>query len=181
MKPYRKKGLEQYHILGEIFNTSTATSQMHFSLSQFSPTSEDEHELRENLLNSAVNVDIGKDVDLTDLATECQREKRVRCSVNQSFESFPKLWDKMENYLAICSEVMSQKLEKTKEKNRNSSSKNMTTEMFSIQQCIDAVEAMGDVDTNTFNKLMDKIVHLEWRKVFLGMNDERKRGWLASL
>ncbi|ESR37362.1 hypothetical protein CICLE_v10028960mg [Citrus x clementina] len=178
VKPYRKKGLENYHILGEIFSGNTATSQMHLSLSQLSPTSDDERELSENLIKSRVHVDAPKDDDLMDLAVECRKEKRVRRSLDQTSEHIPKLWDKLERYLEICTKVVIQKLEKINEKSCEPSPK---TEMYSIQQCIDAVEAMGDVDNDTFNKLMEKIVDLEWRKIFLSMTDDRKRAWLASL
>ncbi|KAH9659583.1 hypothetical protein KPL70_023902 [Citrus sinensis] len=178
VKPYRKKGLEHFHMLGEIFSTTTATSHTHVTLSQLSPTSDDERELPKNLFKARALVHVPKDDDRVDLAAEPQKVKRVRRSLDQSSEHIPKLWDKMEHYMEICSELLKHKLEKIKAKSSASTRK---TEMYSIQKCVDAAEALGDVDADTFDKLMKKIMHLEWRTAFLSMNDGRKRGWLASL
>ena len=85
----------------------------------------------------------------------------------------------MENYIDMCSEVMSQKLKHAKENiiKTNANYKKMHT----IEECIQIVESMDDIDYNTFNKLMDKIVVVEWRRIFIAMNEERKKSWLASL
>lgn len=165
-------------MLGEIFSTTTATSHTHVTLSQLSPTSDDERELPKNLFKARALVHVPKDDDRVDLDAEPQKVKRVRRSLDQSSEHIPKLWDKMEHYMEICSELLKHKLEKIKAKSSASTRK---IEMYSVQQCVDAAEALGDVDADTFDKLMKKIMHLEWRTAFLSMNDGRKRGWLASL
>ena len=66
IKPYRKKGLEHYRLLGEIFNTTTATGQLHYSSSQLPPNSDEERELEDNFLNTGVHIDIDEDVDGVD-------------------------------------------------------------------------------------------------------------------
>ena len=85
----------------------------------------------------------------------------------------------MKNYIDICSEVMSQKLQRIKEKiiETNANYK----EMHTIEECVQIVEPINDIDHNTFNKLLDKIVVVEWRRIFIAMKEERRKFWLASL
>ena len=47
VKPYRKKGLEHYEILGEIFNTTITTGQLHYASSQVPHNSDDSDDERE--------------------------------------------------------------------------------------------------------------------------------------
>ena len=85
----------------------------------------------------------------------------------------------MEHYIDICSEVMNHKLQHTKEKTIETNANYKET--HTIEECIQIVESMDDIDHNTFNKLMDKIVAVEWRRIFIVMNEERRKSWLASL
>ncbi|KAH7575724.1 hypothetical protein ACOSP7_004370 [Xanthoceras sorbifolium] len=168
VKPYRRQGLKHYDVLGEIFDAANVAGQLNMSPIQLPPNKEDE---------CGLEVVIPKDIKVPPV--ECNKGKRIRQPVIQYLERPKKRWNKMENLLEICSDVMSQKLEKAKEKSHESINK--ATEMYSIEECIETVEAMGDVDNQTFIKLMDKIVVLEWRIIFLAMNDGRRRAWLSSL
>ena len=47
----------------------------------------------------------------------------------------------MENYIDICSEVMSQKLQRAKEKTIETNAKEMQT----IEECVQIVESMDDM------------------------------------
>ncbi|KAK3182902.1 hypothetical protein Dsin_030188 [Dipteronia sinensis] len=66
VKCYRKKGLEHYQMLGEIFNTTTATTHLHFSSSQLPPNSDDERVLEDTFLNTGVHVNTNEDNDPMD-------------------------------------------------------------------------------------------------------------------
>lgn len=46
---------------------------------------------------------------------------------------------------------------------------------------MEVVEKMRDIEHNAFMKMIDKIVTLEWRKIFLKILEVRRRAWLASL
>ena len=50
VKSYRKKGLEHYQTLGEIFNTTTASGHLRFSSTQVLLFSDEDRELEENSL-----------------------------------------------------------------------------------------------------------------------------------
>ncbi|KAK4857297.1 hypothetical protein QYF36_026651 [Acer negundo] len=48
------------------------------------------------------------------------------------------------------------------------------------QQCLHIIEEI-EVDHDTNMKFVQKVVDIEWRKVFLGMTDERRMMWLSRL
>ncbi|KAK0605481.1 hypothetical protein LWI29_027326 [Acer saccharum] len=178
-KPYKKKGLEHYDILGEIFNTTTATGQMHFSSNQIPPSSDEERELEENFINSGVHVNNIEDIDESEHPSGGSKGKRVRQSGGQYYSSRGnKRWEKMENYMEICSSIMSQKFELQKSKSYESTCS--APEKYSTTECLQIIEEIG-VDHDTYMKFVQKVVDIEWRKVFLGMTDERRRMWLSRL
>ncbi|CAL2228986.1 unnamed protein product [Prunus armeniaca] len=175
-KQFRTQGLEHYQVLGEIFNTTTATGQLHYVSSQLPPNSDDKREVENNFLNTEVHIDVDLDDDGDKPQLVSSKGKR-KCATVAALERRPKKWDKMESYLDVCSEVMSQKLQRKKEKSLEAFS--TSKEMYSIEECIEIVETTGDIDNDTFNKMLEKIVLIEWRKIFVTMLAARKRAWLA--
>ncbi|CAB4290368.1 unnamed protein product [Prunus armeniaca] len=87
----------------------------------------------------------------------------------------------MESYLEVCSEVMSQRLQTIQKEKSLEVSSSTSNERYYIEECIGLVEEIGDIDNYTFNKMLEKIVLVEWRKIFVTMSDARRRAWLASL
>ncbi|KAM7503907.1 hypothetical protein LguiB_002811 [Lonicera macranthoides] len=47
-----------YQLLGEIFNTTTATGQLHYASNQLPPNSDEECELENNFLNTGVHINV---------------------------------------------------------------------------------------------------------------------------
>ncbi|KAI5314462.1 hypothetical protein L3X38_043638 [Prunus dulcis] len=76
--------------------------------------------------------------------------------------------------------VMSQILQ-TIQKEKSLEASSTSNEMYYIEECIGLVEEIEDIDNDTFNKMLEKIVLEEWRKIFVIMPDARRRAWLASL
>lgn len=95
MKPYRKKRLDHYEILGEIFNTTTATGQMRFSSNQLPPNSDEERILEEIFLNIGVHVNANELVDESKPPLANSKGKKIRGKTNQSQLSEPQCWDQM--------------------------------------------------------------------------------------
>ncbi|KAL6276458.1 hypothetical protein ACE6H2_020059 [Prunus campanulata] len=147
-KQFRTQGLEHYQLLGEIFNTTTATGQLHYASSQLPPNSDDERELENNFLNTGVHIDVDLDDDGDSPQLVSGKGKR-KCATAAAPERRPKKWEKMESYLDVCSEVMSQKLQREKEKSLEASS--TSKEMYSIEECIEIVETMV-LDMSTRNE-----------------------------
>ena len=75
MKTFRKKRLEHYQTLGEIFNTTTSSGHLHFSSSQVPLSSDEDCELEENFLGHGVHIDIVDDDSMEPLS-ETRTEKR---------------------------------------------------------------------------------------------------------
>ncbi|KAK3183259.1 hypothetical protein Dsin_030545 [Dipteronia sinensis] len=188
VKPYRKKGLEHYEILGDIFNTITATRQLSFSSSQVHLPSDEDREVEDNFINSGVHVNVDVDagddddsgrVELTEDSNK-KKGKRDRRSIGSSSNRRKNKWESMDTYFETAKEVMWDRLEKVKAKNAEPTGK--SNDQFSVTECIEALESLKDIDGNTFNKFMERIVpYVEWGKVFLAMSEERKRQWLGGL
>ncbi|KAH9779645.1 hypothetical protein KPL71_007775 [Citrus sinensis] len=168
VKPYRKKGLEHYQTLGEIFNTTTASDHLRFSSSQVPLSSDEDRELENNFLGHGVHVDI-EDDDSMEPLSETRTEKRPRQPISE-----------FDSYFKMASSVMNARMEMIKCKSAESTSQ--CVEKWSIEECFEVVEKLGDSDGDTYNKLMDKLVpSIEWRKAFLSMSEHRKKYWLTSL
>ena len=75
---------------------------------------------------------------------------------------------------------MNARLEMVKCKSVESTSQ--CVEKWSIEECVEAVEKLRDVEGDTYNKLMDKLVpSIDWRKSFLSMPEHGKKHWLTNL
>ncbi|GAY51646.1 hypothetical protein CUMW_135790, partial [Citrus unshiu] len=86
IKSYRKKGLENYQILGEIFNTIIASGHLRFSSNQVPLSSNEDHELEENFLSHGVHVDIKDDVNSMEPFSQSRTGKRPRQPVSTTTE-----------------------------------------------------------------------------------------------
>ncbi|KAK2640732.1 hypothetical protein Ddye_022495 [Dipteronia dyeriana] len=142
----------------------------------------DDHEVNDNFINSGVHVNIegGDDddddeVDLAEAVFEKKKKgKKPSRSIDSSNSRRKKKWDSMNSYFEVASEVMNARLAKVKAKSVESTTKN--DEQYTIPECIEALESLEYIDSDTFNKFMDKIIPcIEWRKAFLAMTEERKR------
>ena len=55
-KTFKKHGCKNYELLGQVFNNSTATGQLHHASTQLPPTSDEERQNEEEFLNGGVHV-----------------------------------------------------------------------------------------------------------------------------
>ncbi|ESR49732.1 hypothetical protein CICLE_v10033396mg [Citrus x clementina] len=79
-----------------------------------------------------------------------------------------------DSYFKMASSVMNARMEMVKCKSAESTSQ--CVEKWSIEECIEVVEKLGDIDGDTYNKLMDKLVpSIEWRKAFLSMPEHKEK------
>ena len=179
VKSYRKKSLKHYQTLGEIFNTTTTSGHLCFFSYQIPLSSNEDNELEDNFLSHGVHVDVEDDVDSMEPLSESMTGKRPRRLIANSIERGKKKKSKFDSYFKMVSSLMNARLEMVKCKSAESTSQ--CVEKWSIEECIEVVEKLGDVNGDTYNKLMDKLVpNIEWRKVFLCMPENRKRYWLTS-
>ncbi|ESR41502.1 hypothetical protein CICLE_v10013525mg, partial [Citrus x clementina] len=126
-------------------------------------SSDEDRELQENFLSHGVHVDIDDDDSMEPLFETRTQRKRHRRPVATSTER-----------------VMNARIEMVKGKSAESTSQ--CVEKWYIEECIEAVEKLGDINGDTYNKQMDKLVpSIEWRKAFLSMLEHKKKYWLISL
>ncbi|KAH9682422.1 Myb DNA-bind 3 domain-containing protein [Citrus sinensis] len=143
VKPYRKKGLEHYQTLGEIFNTTTASGHLCFFSSQVPLSSDEDRELEDKFLGHGVHVDI-EDDDSMEHLSEPKIEKRHRRPVATSTKRGKKNKSEFDSYFKMTSSVMNARMEMVKCKSAESTSQ--CIEKWSIKECIEAVEKLGDID-----------------------------------
>ncbi|KAH9769639.1 hypothetical protein KPL71_012093 [Citrus sinensis] len=121
VKPYRKKRLEHYQTLGEIFNTTTAPGHLRFSSSQVPLSSDEDRELEDNFLGHGVHVDI-EDDDSMEPLSETRTEKRHCRLVATSTERGKKNKSEFDSYFKMASSVMNARMEMVKCKSAESTS-----------------------------------------------------------
>ncbi|KAL9444689.1 hypothetical protein AB3S75_017809 [Citrus x aurantiifolia] len=51
----------------------------------------------------------------------------------------------------------------------------------SIEECIKILEAMDDLDEDVYIKGFQKLISVDWRRMFVAISDATKREWLYSL
>lgn len=75
-KEFRKKGLDHYDLLGQLFNKSTATGFLQISSAQPAPNSDEEWELDEGFLSARVHVHLEADSGdaIEELATPIEEQ-----------------------------------------------------------------------------------------------------------
>ena len=118
---YRKKGLEHYQTLGEIFNTTTISGHLRFSSSQVPLSSDEDRELEDNFLGHGVHVDIENDDSMEHLS-EPRTKKRHHRPVATSTERGEKNKSEFDSYFKMASSVMNARMEIVKCKSAESTS-----------------------------------------------------------
>ncbi|XVF07146.1 hypothetical protein REPUB_Repub06bG0113500 [Reevesia pubescens] len=162
-KKFKKQGCADYELLGEIFNTTTATGKLQ-QLSTKDPLSPDEERcLEEEFLSGSTHVDLGgnnskgvgdkkiKKCNIQSIPVDCRSSK-----VNKM--------DKMDLFLEKWAATLNAKEEASKAKAerykstiaRGSTSSNYIPDIYSIGICMDLLENMEGVSSCSYNKAIEK-------------------------
>ncbi|ESR42149.1 hypothetical protein KPL70_017530 [Citrus sinensis] len=135
-------------------------------------SSDEDREFEENFLGHGVHVDI-EDDDSIESLSDTRTEKGLVGQLQLQL-SGKKNKSEFDNYFKMTSSMMNARMEMVKCKSAESTSQ--CVEKWSIEECIEAMEKLGDIDGDTYNKLMDKLVpSSKWRKAFLSMPEHRKK------
>lgn len=121
VKPYRKKLLDHYQTLGEIFNTITTFGYLLVSSSQVPLSSNEDRELEENFLGHGVHIDI-EDDDSMEPLSETRTEKMPCRPIATSTECGKKNKSEFDIYFKMASSVMNARMEMVKCKSAESTS-----------------------------------------------------------
>ncbi|KAK8700493.1 hypothetical protein V6N13_018888 [Hibiscus sabdariffa] len=56
-----------------------------------------------------------------------------------------------------------------------------TSDPYSIGVCMGILENMKCVSTCSYNKAIERFTSTEWRQIFVGMSNARRKDWVDSL
>ncbi|KAL6543350.1 hypothetical protein OROHE_010870 [Orobanche hederae] len=195
-KTFKKKGCKIYPLLNLVFSNSTATGVFHNASNAVPQTSEEEHAIEQEYFggveghgDNVGGYEVGggqgsqserkgkrNSDDLENDYIPGQRRAKKKNSASDKYDFFMQVWEqslnaKKERDLARAERYKLQKGEAT----------NLQCDEYSIDKCMDALNNLSEVTTTSFNKTLQFFTNSDWRRMFLLMNDERKKGWLADL
>ncbi|ESR42436.1 hypothetical protein CICLE_v10013561mg [Citrus x clementina] len=156
VKPYRKKSLEHYQTLGEIFNTTTASGHLCFSSNQVPLSSNEDRELKTIFLVMEFMLMLRMMLIQWNHFPRVRQKKGFIGQLQNHLSVVKNKKSEFDNYFKMASSVMNARLKMVKCKSTESTSQ--CVEKWYIEECIEAVEKLRDVNGDTYNKLMDKLV-----------------------
>ncbi|KAJ1441644.1 hypothetical protein SESBI_01268 [Sesbania bispinosa] len=193
-KNFKKNGFEHdYDVLGEIFNSSTATGKLSQASTQEPPTPDEEREIEGDFVTKGVHVDSDVfDCDGDDLqelrnkrkAIDSSSEHRCKGAKNSSK-------DMLEAALSLWTSSMDARSETSKAKTEASKAKadrykakqatNPITDPYSTEACLELLDSMEDISPKVYNNALGKFTNKDWRIMFIRMPSFRRKDWLDSL
>ncbi|OVA04835.1 Myb/SANT-like domain [Macleaya cordata] len=181
-KSFRKKGLENYEVLGEIFSNTTASGDMYNSSRKDPPDSDTERELESKFLNSGAHVEASSSADTTSQSRRRPLDPPVDLPMKK--ESKVSKVSKMDDALEAWTKSLSAKTEATlarTEHIKNKESSSSVREVASIEDCMELLDSMDGVEDDVYVKAIEKFTNSDWRRIFIKMPDSRRRMWLDRL
>ncbi|KAK8715096.1 hypothetical protein V6N13_042438 [Hibiscus sabdariffa] len=138
-KKFKKQGCEDYELLGEIFNTTTATEKLQQLSTEDSLSPIEERRLEEEFLSGSIHVDLeGNSSEGEGSEKEAAKAKAERYKLS-------------------------------------------ILDPYSIGICMELLEKMEWVSSRSYNKAIAKFISAEWRQIFVGMSEARRKDWVDSL
>ncbi|KAL5542995.1 hypothetical protein UlMin_010705 [Ulmus minor] len=198
-KKYRKKGLANYEMIRQIFNSTTAMGQMAYASSNMHATSEEERQLEQVFLQTGTNTDadesteeadlgnvsgsVRRSSDITPFDVPMRKDKKMKGEMS-AFDMCLLEITKAVSARAEASLVRTEYLQKNAEDRgkKQSDATSNTSDPYSLETCQDILNAMTDLDDASYLKALDKLVAApEWRGVFVRMSESRRRAWFSTL
>ena len=161
---------------------------MHYASTQEPPPSDEERQIEEEVLQSGAYIDIENE-DETLLEGEAISGLGTRCKVvhghsdrRSKKEGRSSKLLHLDDALEAWTKSLSAKTEASLAKaSRMRNQEGSSSEPYSIDSCMDALEAMGDVTNEAYIEACKMFVLPEWRNMFMKMSEERKRAWMNGL
>ncbi|KAG6489572.1 hypothetical protein ZIOFF_050847 [Zingiber officinale] len=200
-KSIRKEGCDHFHILSEVFDGTTTTSDMHKASTQLPPTSDEERELEEAFINRGVNsyVEIVDDENEDVRGEPNNRRCRVAESSNSRRHKDPKLsriekyeacMDKWSNIMEQLSgesifrqkylELRAAKLEHEQDISCCSGT-NVFNDPYFIEMCMQILNGMKSLSTQAYTKATEAFLKHGLHEFFMKIPSNRRVKWLDCL
>ncbi|GMI83853.1 hypothetical protein HRI_002054600 [Hibiscus trionum] len=174
-KKFKKQECEDYELLGEKFNTATATEKLQ-QLSTEDPLSPDEERrLEEEFLSGSIHVELEGNSSKDPSSKKGKKHKLDSIFRKRRSNKM----NKMELFLDKWASTLSAKEEAAKAKAERY--KLSISDLYSIRICVELLEKMECVSSRSYNKAIEKFTSTEWRQIFVEMSDARRKDWVDSL
>ncbi|XP_062089536.1 uncharacterized protein LOC133796072 [Humulus lupulus] len=200
-KRFRKKGLQHYKMLGEIFNNTTTTGGMSYASTQLPPSSVKERQQEHHFVGTGAHVDIGFEFDGDNYGEEEEvtgvryratsappdspkpkekKNKGANSAFDQVMEELAKSFCAKTEASLTWSETM-RKYYESREKRISEETSNVANS-YNVEDCQNILDGIPDLDNKIYLKALHEFVAtLEWRGIFMRMNEERQHAYLDSL
>ncbi|XP_026432961.1 L10-interacting MYB domain-containing protein-like isoform X2 [Papaver somniferum] len=188
-KSFRKKGLDNYYMLGEIFNSTTASGSMSNASTRSPPDSDTERDLETEFLGKGVHVEPASSGDTSHPSSHTQsniQRRALDLPIDLPQRKATKS-SRFDDALVAWTENLKVKAEVTKAKAERKKDKEVTsplctsTEISSIEDCMDILDNMEGVEDDVYLKAIDKFRNPDYRRIFKKMKESRRIMWLKSL
>uniref|UniRef100_A0A2N9EE18 Myb/SANT-like domain-containing protein n=1 Tax=Fagus sylvatica TaxID=28930 RepID=A0A2N9EE18_FAGSY len=185
---FREKGCEHYKLLGILFNKLIAMGFMAFASTQDAPDTDEERELDEAYRNGAfIDVDSDSQDDHEKKVSQKRTKRSGKCPMrseakgrkrSRKADEFSELNDAIRAFAEQTKLMLEAKVARMKEKEKRKQQR----DEFSIPNCVNALESLGDLDMNTYTLAIKKFSTAEWREAFMSLSSNaRKKAWLDCL
>ncbi|XP_062075920.1 L10-interacting MYB domain-containing protein-like [Humulus lupulus] len=200
-KRFRKKGLQHYEMLGEIFNNTTATGGMSYASTQIPPSSVEERQQERHFVGTGAHVDVGFEFDGDNYGEEGEvtsvrrratfappdapkpkekKNKGANPSIDHVMEELAKSISAKTEASLVRSETMCKYYE-SRERRISEEISNVTNS-YNVEDCQNILDGIPNLDNKIYLKALQEFVATpEWRGIFMRMNEERRRAYLDSL
>lgn len=189
-KNFKKHGFEyDYDILGDIFNSSTATGKLSHASTHEPPNSDEERAMEGDFLTKGIHINVSDD-EKDDMKGLRQKRKEIFSSdERRRKEGKTSNKEMLEKIVSIWSDSMSQRTSTSRAreeryKGKTSQASQATSPIsdpYSAKACMELLDSMQDVPTSAYFKLMEKFTSEHWRQMFIVMDAERRKQWIESL
>ncbi|XP_062100697.1 L10-interacting MYB domain-containing protein-like [Humulus lupulus] len=174
-KRFRKKRLQHYEMLGEIFNNTTATGGAHVDIDlEFDGDNYGEEEEVTGVRRRATSAppDAPKPKE--------KKNKGANSAFDQVMGELAKSISAKTETSLTRSETM-RKYYESREKRISEETSNVTNS-YNVEDCQSILDGIPDLDNKIYLKALHEFVATpEWRGIFMRMNEERRRAYLDSL
>ncbi|XP_059659488.1 L10-interacting MYB domain-containing protein-like [Cornus florida] len=187
-KCFRKKSCENYKLLGVLFNTSTATGQLHYASTQDPPNTDEEQEQEDQFMNTGVHVSSTAECqdDLDNILVEDNNPRRRESTSSDHRAKKVSKKDSISDTLGYIVEASKARIKTSlakaeRYKKMKHTQKATSPDAYSLSNCIECLEGLDEIDDDTYLKATETFKELHYRELFIKMSISRKFAWLKSL
>ncbi|XP_023928643.1 uncharacterized protein At2g29880 [Quercus suber] len=185
-REFKKKGLRHYDLMGQLFNSNTATGFLQMSSAQPAPNSDEERELDAAFLSEGVHVNVNLDGvdDVEELPTpseaQSQRQAEKRPSEPSTSSGKRRRGHSLESMTAAIWGFTDMRNRGGK-KSTNTVESGVGADSETITQAVTLLNQHTDVDHVTYCKVVQELHNAKSRAAFFAMTVDRRRAWIEFI